>query len=167
MEVIGYKCFNKDMTNNYGKKFESGKKYIAIGDIKFGNQGNGYHMCKNLEDTLRYFDYQNNDICICLVKGSGKIVENSDEYYGYYDTYSVECIEIIKKLNREEIIKYAINLNIERLKRFIACFKLTKEEIIYFKEIFKHCNQIIEYIEYYQENNYNVFRRKISIYSKK
>ena len=29
-EVVGYKAFNKDLTNRYGKKFEIGKIYIAL-----------------------------------------------------------------------------------------------------------------------------------------
>ncbi len=60
--MIGYKCFNSDLTNRYGSKFEVGKTYHAKGDIKFGNNGNGFHMCKNMEDTLRYFDAFNDNV---------------------------------------------------------------------------------------------------------
>ena len=56
MKVIGYKCFNKDLINHYGQKFEIGKIYIASGIIKFGTRGNGFHMCKNIEDCFRFFD---------------------------------------------------------------------------------------------------------------
>ena len=35
--------------NNYGKKFSVGKIYITSGTIKFGNNGNGFHLCKNIE----------------------------------------------------------------------------------------------------------------------
>jgi len=157
MEIIGYKCFNKDMTNRYNIPFEIGCSYQMTGKIKFGNYGNGFHMCKNLEDTLRYFDYENNDIAICLVKGSGNIVEHADEYYGYYEMYAVEKIEIIRLLTREEIINYALNLKEIRIKKFINCFKLTKEEIILFKERYKDKRDVLEYIIYYQETK----RRKL------
>ena len=33
MEIKGYKAFNKDMTNMYGKKFEVGKTYSVNGKI--------------------------------------------------------------------------------------------------------------------------------------
>ena len=47
--IKGYKCFNKGLINRYGKKFEVGKIYHQDGDIKFGINGNGFHMCSNLE----------------------------------------------------------------------------------------------------------------------
>ena len=54
--MLGYKCFNENLTNRYNTKFEIGKIYHVNGNIKFGNNGNGFHICKNLEDTLRYFN---------------------------------------------------------------------------------------------------------------
>lgn len=99
--MIGYKCFNDDLTNRYGTKFEVGKTYHANGDIKFGNDGNGFHMCKNIEDTLRYFDAFNDNIRICLVYGFGEFNEYDDEYNGYYDMYSYEYLTILKELSRE------------------------------------------------------------------
>ena len=36
--IEGYKCFNADFTNQYGKKFEVGKIYTATGKIKFKNK---------------------------------------------------------------------------------------------------------------------------------
>ena len=158
MEIIGYKCFNKDLTNNYGLKFEVGKTYTTTNKVEF--KKNGFHMCKRLEDTLRFFDFKNNNISICLVKGSGNIKEGIDEYYGYYEMYSVETIEIIKELTRKEIIDYAINLNTDCIKRFITCFSLTSIEISYFKEKFKNNNQIIDYIEYYQEQKLDTFKKR-------
>lgn len=45
----GYKCFNEYLTNCYGTKFEVQKTYTIDNDfVKFGLNGNGYHMCKNL-----------------------------------------------------------------------------------------------------------------------
>ena len=90
MEVKGYKAFNKGLTNRYGRKFELGKKYSTTGEISFGNDGNGFHFCKNIEDTLRYFDAVNDEISICEVKGSGDRILKEDEYYGYYEMYIVE-----------------------------------------------------------------------------
>ena len=63
--VLGYKCFNEDLTNRYGFKFEVGNTYKVDGIIKFGIDGNGFHMCERLEDTLRYFDAMNLDVSVC------------------------------------------------------------------------------------------------------
>lgn len=160
MEVIGYKCFNEDMTNSYGIKFEIGKIYTIDGPIKFGNQGNGFHMCERIEDTLRYFDAMNNDVSICLVKGSGDKMDFSDEYYGYYDMHVVQNLEIMKILSREEIIKMTMNMNRDSLIRFISGFKLKNDELLYFKDKFKMDDNIINFIEYYQENNIDAFTKK-------
>ena len=42
-EVRGYKAFNIDATNRYGKPFTEGETYQVEGEIKFGNDGNGFH----------------------------------------------------------------------------------------------------------------------------
>ena len=79
MDIIGYKCFNKGLLNRYGKKFSVGKIYVTDGMLKFGTRGNGFHICKNIEDTFRYFNSLKNDVDVCLVKGSGDFIEYSDE----------------------------------------------------------------------------------------
>jgi len=107
--VFGFKCFDKGLVNSYGVKFEEGKIYETCGEIKFGLWGNGYHMCKNIEDTLRYFDGMNMDVDICSVLGMGNIDIYNDDYNGYYDMYSVEKIKIIKLLTRDEIPYIATN----------------------------------------------------------
>lgn len=160
MEILGYKCFNSDLTNNYGVKFEVGKKYTTSGQIKFGTMGNGFHMCKRLEDTLRYFDAIKKEVSICEVKGSGTVVESFDEYYGYYNIYSVEELEIIRELTREEIINMAIKFYQERAIRFISGFKLKEDEILLFKQYFKNNSRVISFIEYYQEGNLYAFKEK-------
>lgn len=160
MHITGYKCFNKDLTNSYGMQFSVGKIYIVKGVIKFGNNGNGFHICKNMEDTFRYFDAINNEVSICKVIGSGKMTKYDDEYYGYYDMYTVEKLEILKKLNREEIIDFGLNLNYLRAKRFVQGIKLTQEEIKKFKDKFSSNIDVLNAIEYYQENNLDVYKTK-------
>lgn len=152
------------MKNNYGVKFEVGKTYTVNEPIIFGLKGNGFHIAERLEDTLRYFDADKEEISICLVKGKDKIVESSDEYYGYYNLYAVQTLEILKKLSREEIIKIALSLYETRLIRFISTFKLSKEEIELFKEIYKNNFNIISYIEYYQENDMDAFKKQLTRY---
>ena len=150
-EIYGYKCFNRGLINRYGKQFEVGRTYHMDGEIKFGNDGNGFHMCMNLEDTLRYFDAMNNDVDICRVKGSGKFCKGIDEYNGYYYMYAFENMYIEKQLIREEIIAYGLNLHEMRAKRFVSQFKLTQDEIAIFKEKFKKSYIVLDTIAYYQE----------------
>lgn len=166
MEVLGYKIFNNNFTNRYGIKFKVGKIYIAQGEIKFGNNGNGFHMCKNIEDTFRYFDALNKDVKICEVKGSGEIDESFDDYNEYYDIYSVEKLEILKLLTRKEIIDIGYNLNELRAERFVSGFRLTKEEIEKFKEKFYNSQRVLDTIEYYQNKKYDIHKKGVKVYGK-
>ena len=159
--VFGYKCFNKDLTNRYGFKFDVGKTYGVSGEIKFGINGNGFHMCKNIEDTFRYYDAMEGEVSVCEVIGLGEFVSLYDEYNGYYDMYSVEMIEIIRLLSREDIIEMALNFSEERVIRFIQLYRLTSSEIILFKEKFKKYSRVIDNIIYYQEGDMDIFSRKL------
>ena len=87
--------FNDDLTNRYGTKFEVGKTYHANGDIKFGNDGNGFHMCKNIEDTLRYFDAFNDNIRICL-KVNFYSNDNILKCIKYYQENNEDVYKLIK-----------------------------------------------------------------------
>ena len=160
----GYKCFDKGLINRYGTKFEVGKLYHTDNEIKFGNDGNGFHVCKRLEDTLRYFDAMNGEVDIAKVKCYGNYQKYEDEYNDYYDMYAFEYMIIDKVLTREEIINYGIHLYEMQVKRFISGFRLTKEEIIMFKEQFKKNQNILNTIAYYQEGDKEVFNRQ---YTKK
>ena len=160
MIIIGYKCFNKDLINQYGFQYEIGKTYTVSGELKFGNNGNGFHFCRNLEDTLRYYDALKNNVDICLVIGSGNIITFEDNYYGYYDMYASENISIVKKLTRNEIIMYGYNLSEPRVNRFIAGYQLTEEEKEMFKSKFNRRSEVINTIEYYQEGNLDAFTKK-------
>ena len=82
MVVTGFKAFDSKTNNRYGMHFEEKKVYSVDGNIKFGTCGNGYHMCTNLEDTLRYVDNYD-DIVIGEVVGFGDIDQYDDEYNGY------------------------------------------------------------------------------------
>ena len=54
MGIKGYKAFYSDMRNHYGMKFKEGEIYNVSGNASFGLKGNGFHFCKNIEDTFRY-----------------------------------------------------------------------------------------------------------------
>lgn len=159
-KVIGYKCFNKGLTNRYGYQFEVGKTYHCDKEIQFGNDGHGFHMCKRLEDTFRYFDTTNGEIDICAVTGFGTIHKIDDEYNGYYDMYSCEYLKIKKLLTRGEIIAYGLKLSPFRAERFIQTLSMTPEEVNLFKEKFKNNKELLDYIAYYQEQDKEVFNRK-------
>ena len=155
--VIGYKCFNKGLVTRYGDVLEVGKEYTSKHDPKFGKSG--YHFCKNMEDTFRYFDSFNDEVDVCIVEGSGKIEKYDDYYYGYYDMYCSEKIKVLRILTREDIINYGLNLNELTAERFISTFGLTSEEIKLFKDKFFYSWGVLNAIAYYQENDKEVYKR--------
>lgn len=160
--ILGYKCFNKNLINNYNKTYEIGKKYEVSGEVKFGNNGNGFHFCKNLEDTLRYFDSFNEDIDICKVIGSGDIKQYDDEYYGYYDMYVSSVIVILKKLTRKEIFDIIFNSSEFSVVRFISGYKLTDSELEMFEKKYMNNQTILDAITYYYKDK-NVYQKKYGL----
>ena len=160
MEIKGYKAFNKDRTNRYGQEFLEDTHYHVDGNISFGNNGNGFHFCKRMEDTFRYFDAMNGNIEVASVVGSGDIVEFDDEYYGYYDMYAASDLYLERFLTREEVIKYFLDANEFAVKRFVSGFRLTDEEIMLFKLKFCHSIDVVNAISYYQEGDLDVYSRK-------
>ena len=156
--MYGYKCFNSDMTNLYGDKFEVGKKYSITGEVRVGTKGNGFHICENFEDTLKYFGALNDSVVICEVIGSGEIVSDWDDYYGY-EKFAVSNLEIVRVLSREEIIQMGLQLHEIRADRFVQVFKLTDEEIPLFEEKYGSYIKILKSIEYYQKNNKHVYEK--------
>lgn len=157
--IEGYKCFNDGLINRYGDKFKIGKIYHAENEIKF--HYNGFHMCSNLEDTLRYFDAINNHVDIAKVVGYGDINEYDDEYNGFYNMYAVEYLKILSLLSRDEIISYALKLSPERVKRFISLYKLNNDEIELFKEKYNKIPFVMDTIEYYQFGNNKIYQKRI------
>lgn len=157
----GFKIFNKGLTNRFGKKFEIGKEYHCDGEIKFGNEGHGFHVASRLEDALKYFD---NNIDIAYVKCYGKYDEIKDtkenEENDNYDMYSYEYMVIEKVLTREEIIAYILNTWEDRIIKFIMYFPLTEEEKKLFREKFINNTKIQNYISYYQDNDKEVFNKR-------
>ena len=158
--IFGYKCFDKGLINRYGFKYEVGKSYHNNNTLKFGNNGNGFHMCLNLEDTLRYFDAWNKDVDICYVLGYGDYIKYDDEYYGYYDMFVFENIKILKLLSREDIINYALRLNEIRVQRFLSSIKLSENENKLFLEKYNKSSDVKKRILYYQYGKNNIYNHK-------
>ncbi len=147
MIIKGYKAFNSDQTNRYGKKFSENQVYHNNHDLKFGNNGHGFHMCTSLCDVFRYF---NSDVCVAKVIGFGNYARYDDEYYGYYDMYVVANLYIERFLTREEIIQEMLNRSSLENKKFLSTFTLNDTEKNLFLEKFKNDEDITNLILYYQ-----------------
>lgn len=164
MEINGFKAFNSDMTNNYGFKFEEGMTYHIDGNISFGVRGNGFHMCKNIEDTFRYVD--KNNVKVATVTGFGKIVESFDDYNGYYSMFATSDIRINHILSRKEIIDEILKKQEDAVCRFIVTgFDLSPYEINLFREKFSNSDMVNKYLDYYKIGNKKAF--DISPFTKK
>lgn len=157
--IYGYKCFNEGLVDRYGVKFEKEKVYHTNNDIKFNN--NGFHFCTNLEDTLRYFDAMNSTVDIAYVIGYGDTNKYDDEYNGFYDMYATEYLQIVYVLSREDVIKYALKLSPERVKRFISLYRLNSDEIKLFEEKYYNIPSVLDAISYYQLGDTKVYKKRI------
>jgi len=169
MEIYGYKCFNGNGKNRYGKEIKEGTIYTTDKEVRYGNDGHGHHFCEHLEDTFRFFASDDSNLCedirICKVRGFGIIREREQDRVveiddGYYGLYAAENLEIIKVLTREEIIEYGLNLYPERAARFVSGLKLTGEEIERFREKFKKSVLVNDTIDYFQLGDKELYERK-------
>ena len=149
--IEAYKCFREGLINRYGEKFTIGEVYHIDNEILF--RKNGFHMCVNLEDTLRYFDSFEENIDIAKVYGFGKINKYDDEYNEFFDMYATEYMIIDHVLTREEIISYTNHISEMQLKRFLSLYKLNDLELEYFKEKCKKNIMLMQTIDYYQGNH--------------
>lgn len=160
MEIKGYKAFNKDRTNRYGKRFEEHTIYQVEGPPSFGNKGHGIHFCKRLEDTLRYVPADEEEVSIAEITSLGSVAQSFDDYYGYYDLYSGNKVRIDRFLPREEIINMFLELPTPRVKRFLQTFLLTEEEIKLFQARFKGTDEIELALAYYQEKDKEAYTKR-------
>lgn len=126
-EIYGFKAFDKGLINRYGQKFMVGKTYSVSKLIKWGNKGHGFHFCTHLEDCLRYVNAKE-EIDIAYIRGFGHIEKHDDDYYGYYDMYVAEKMEILGVLSRNEILDIMLSRPKQAQIRFMRDFKLTEEE---------------------------------------
>ena len=154
--VIGYKVFNGNFTNRAGFKFKVGETYHIKGTLKWGNQGNGFHLCTNFEDCFKYIS--TNNFILTEVMGFGKLIKYDDEYYGYFDMYVCENIYVIRVISRKEIIEMAKSLYEERLCKYISTFNLTDEEVNEIEKVSKEKQKVLKAIDYYHNGNKNAYR---------
>ena len=147
--INGFKSFNYDYTNVNGFKFEKGKSYHIGGIIKFGPNGNGFHFCERLEDTLRFSDYYGDSplrtVQIAHVIGSGILSEGFDDYNEYYNMYAASDLKIVDFMSRDEILDYASYLPEMRLNRFLSLYKLSEEELGLFIGKYNCCDNVLKY----------------------
>lgn len=155
--ILGFKCFNQGLKNAFGEQLILDKKYVYDGPIKF--RYNGFHICVNLEDTLRYFDGFHNEVDICEAIGYPRSVLFEDEYNGYYDMYACQGLILTKLLTRTDILNRADAMNENSFRRFAMGYRLTKEELDYFKNKYRNNINVLEHLIYYYEDK--------TIYSKK
>ncbi len=148
-EVKGYKAFNKDSTNRYGQPFTEGSTHKVTGEVKFGNDGNGFHMCTALSDVFRYVNAMEDDVLVAEVTGRGNYVKRDDTYYGYYDMYSFEEITIDKFLSREEIITKMLESPSHEVEKFFSTCRLSEQEKVLFARKFRSDIEVIKALLYY------------------
>jgi hypothetical protein len=158
-EVKGFKAFNIDATNRYGKSFTEGENYRVEGKIRFGNDGNGYHMCTALSDVYRYVRATEEDVLVAEVTGRGAHVSYDDNYYGYYDMYSFEEITIDKFLSREEIIDKMLCSPSHEVRKFLSTCRISDEEAIYFARQFRNDVEVIKVLLYYHYGFTDVYEK--------
>lgn len=151
----GFMCFYEDMTDLQNDSYEIGKTY------KEEDKGKKYVIYENLEDSLRNYHAEINDVIICIVEGleGGRKIEDTQSEY--IERYEFEKIKILKEVPREFIIEYALNLYEFRLMRFLQSFKLTDEEKDKFRLKFGSDLRMKSTIDYYINGKKDAYKEEI------
>jgi hypothetical protein len=160
--IEGFKAFNSNKTNRYGMSFDEGKAYHASGEISFGNDGNGFHICKHLSDVFRFFDSE--DVIVARVIGSGEIVEAElhDWTEPYIEMYAVSDLYVDSFLNREEIINEMKKASSSDVIKFFATYNVKEDEALQILRSNKVNTKKIIGIDEVDENvNYGVLQCQI------
>ena len=164
--IWGYKCFNEYMLCNYDNfKMEPNKLYKVNEDIKFRKKG--FHFCLRLEDTLRYFGEIDDKKEICKIIALGDIDWYNDYYNEYFDMGCTNVIYIGNVMSRGEIINYIDQVSDCRFIRFIMGYRLSNEELLYFKNKYRNNNYVMNNIRYYQDGDKEIFNKQYSRVLKK
>lgn len=166
--IQGYKAFvlkDDKLTDRYGNTYELEKQYHVDGDIKF--KKNGYHLCINPEDTLRYVDAFNDNVVITSVLGSGNLNRYDDDYYEYDDMYAVSDMKILKMYTKEELLENQAKAS-RNIKRFIDGYNLNLNDLYYILDNYRGIeNDLRRYMMLYLINHkvyeFNAFINKINI----
>lgn len=133
--MLSFKCYYKGLFDRYGNQYELNKTYTFK---KIKPQSSGFHSCKNLEDTFRYYDTTKETV-IAKVEISGDIIEFEDDYNGYYDMYCSSMIKILEVYEKEEIINIMKKSSSESKYRFIWTYNNLSEAEI--REFYNHNNK--------------------------
>ena len=126
--MIGYKAFNSDGTNRYGKEFKVGRKYHIDGEIvaRFGSEGNGYYYCTHIADVFRFFPYDE-DVKVGVINASG-IIDHVYDDYNDYEIYACSDMRLVNYLTRNEVLQLIILDGSYSISKAIKTYKLTDEE---------------------------------------
>ncbi len=154
--IRGYKAYKKGLINQFGEHHEVGHTY-KTDSISY--EKSGFYFCPDLEDTLRFYDGFKEEIDIAIVEGSGETREFFDEYN---ETTSIAATElhVLSIMTREEIIEYALGLNEVRLKKFLAGFPLTEEEMQLFDQKGKFYKQLVDYFQRGDKSAFDIKPKK-------
>ena len=115
--IFAYKGFDKYFRCRYFQ-YEVGKEYHINGDVKMCV--NGFHACKDLMDTFKYYPMENSRFAI--VKLWGEVL------YGY-NKICASDIEKVEELSLKDIIKHYVASKVDFLE-YKKCtrFELNKSE---------------------------------------
>lgn len=148
--IRGYKAYRKGLITEFGERHEVGHIYSTLDGFYLKK---AYSICPRLEDTLRFCDGLNEEIDIAIVEGFGFIHEDYDDYYETFSIF-VSNIRVSKVLTREEILDYASRLSELQLCKFVAGYRLTENEINFFKTKGEKVRELLDFLRLRNQGTY-------------
>lgn len=124
--IVSYKGFNKGFAKTVGicrnHTFEANKEYAVGGTIKTCN--NGFHACKNPQDVLQFYHYDNGNMLYAKVKQWGEIHQDSNKTASsHIEVTKFLTVNEFKKILGIDIAKERANDKKRREKAKLAAIK--------------------------------------------
>ena len=117
----GYKRLNLDMTSKFGNmQYELNTPYHLEGDLKICF--NGYHLCKNMLDTILFYDSEDSRLF--------EVEYNADNCIKTENKLCSDYIKIVREISEEEYHSH--------IKEYIENNDITNEEWEIRCEVAKH-----------------------------
>ena len=117
----GYKRLNLDMTSKFGNmQYELNTPYYLKGELEICN--NGYHLCKNMLDTILFYDSEDSRLF--------EVEYNVDNCIKTKNKLCSDYIKIIREIPEEEYHSH--------IKEYIENNDITNEEWEIRCEVAKH-----------------------------
>ncbi len=115
--IIGFKGMRRRPDGSFicrDQEYRIGETYVLSQEPKICNVG--FHYCRTLEETFAYYNPDNKDYVYFVVKGWGKMVEDSQ---GSDPKLASSQLQVIRQVDRKDILITRLKKEMEKVDQIL------------------------------------------------